>query len=95
MICIIVDLPAPFFPINAILSVGLMAKETLLNRVLPLNSTARLSTVIIKNEIGPQKYQNELEVEKNSVNGLNGISNLYWLFKLRKEVKSAPAVANT
>jgi hypothetical protein len=42
-----VDFPAPFLPIKAILSVGFMTNETLLNKVVPLNSTAKLLTEII------------------------------------------------
>ena len=42
-----VDFPAPFFPIKAILSLSLITKETSLKRVVPLNSTAILSTEII------------------------------------------------
>jgi uncharacterized paraquat-inducible protein A len=42
-----VDFPAPFFPIKAILSVGLMENETLLKSVLPLKSTPSASADII------------------------------------------------
>lgn len=42
-----VDLPAPFLPMRAILSFSLIWNEMSLNNVVPPNSTARLSTVII------------------------------------------------
>jgi hypothetical protein len=42
-----VDLPAPFLPIRAILSVGFMTKETSLKSVAPLKETDKLSTEIM------------------------------------------------
>jgi len=44
---IFVDLPAPFLPINAILSLGLITKLTSLKSVRALNSTVRPFTEII------------------------------------------------
>jgi hypothetical protein len=43
-----VDFPAPFFPMRAILSVSLIAKDTSLNSALPPWMTEMLSTEIMK-----------------------------------------------
>jgi hypothetical protein len=50
MIFIMVDFPAPFLPIKAILSFSLMTNDISLNSVLPLNSTASPSTEIINSK---------------------------------------------
>ena len=47
MIFINVDLPAPFFPINAMRSFSLILKVILLKREVPLNSTLTASTEIM------------------------------------------------
>lgn len=52
----IVDFPAPFLPIRAILSVGLMEKEMSLNRACPPWMTEILSTEIMSVLFQPQRY---------------------------------------
>jgi len=61
-----VDFPAPFFPINAILSPGLMKKEMFENKVVPENSTAMLSTDIIKYFYNVKFYLNSAKLRNLS-----------------------------
>ena len=52
-----VDFPAPFFPIRAILSFSLMAKEILLKSAVPPCWTDTLSTEIIRKEFEAAKLE--------------------------------------